>query len=388
MKASNKKLLFSVSLLLLCIFAAGFYSIQEYEASRKSEVMIFSEQSLSEKEDLKVEIINEANDQLLDDKKEEVLLEKDAEQLSVNEESEKTDTGEAAADKHQEKFSILPAPVKKKDDSDTLRIGLMTDLHVQSESGEGVLLSEYYTKKINYFVEKMNNVFSPNFILLNGDVIEGTRTSSEIGSKELSLLKNLFDRTIIKKYWVAGNHDLRSVNKKQWMKALKIDYMSESFDVGNYKIIILDGNFTREDVAIGPGIDYTRGKVSQKQVDWLRRELEKTDKKAIVFMHYPPLRDINAKTNLGLLYNAKELQDIFSQYGILAVFSGHIEDLYYQEIGGVDYFVSPGMVKYPKYLGAFSEITIKGKKVTITLDYLMGDGKYRTIKIEKNAGKT
>ena len=100
-------------------------------------------------------------------------------------------------------------------------------------------------------------------------------------------------------------------------------------------------------------------------------------------MHYPPLRDIDAKINLALLYNARELQNIFSQYGVLAIFSGHIEDLYYQEDGGVDYFVSPGMIKYPKYLGAFSEITIKRNKISITLNYLLENGKYRSIEIEK-----
>jgi predicted phosphohydrolase len=386
MKINKNKIFVLAAFLLLCVFATGVYFMQKKEVTGNGEDIVLAEQGILEKENVEVEIMNEVGDEFVGDggeNIEEFILEDDAESLNVNAESEENDAGDADAESQQAKYPALPAPLKKKSDADTLRIGLMTDLHVQSTDGEGKLLSNHYAKKINYFVEKMNNVFGPDFILLNGDIIEGTRTSAEIGRMELSLVDNLFNRTKIDKYWVAGNHDLRSVDKEQWKKALDIDYLHKSFDVGNYKIIILDGNFAKDDSDIAPGLGYTRGKVSQKQLEWLKNELEKTDKRVIVFMHYPPLRDIEAKINQALLYNAREIQTILSQYDVLTVFSGHIEDLYYQELGGVDYFVSPGMVKHPKYPGAFSEIVIKGGEVSITLNYLKEDGKYRTVKIVK-----
>lgn len=382
MKENDKKSHLSFYFFLIFILVGGIYFTQKKVVDNGNAV-IFPEGDTSGKEAIDVEIVSEEKSLMNDNEEKAVekVIEDDVEELSVNEEPEETIIKKT--DKKKTEPLVFPAPLKRKNDPGTLRIGFMTDLHVQSIGGLGKSLDDFYVEKMNYFAEKMNNIFSPNFILLNGDIIEGTRTNSEIGNKELSLVKNIFDRTMIKKYWVAGNHDLRSVDKKQWMSALDIDYMSKSFDVGGYKIIILDGNFTKEDLDVGPGINYTRGKVSQKQVEWLRKELEKTSKKTIVFMHYPPLRDIDAKINLGLLYNTRELQDIFSHYGVLAVFSGHIEDVYYQEIGGVNYFVSPGMVKYPKYTGAFSEITIQGKKISITLNYLLDGGKYRSVKIEK-----
>lgn len=382
----NSKQFFLISLSLLCFFAASFYLVHKFFLIEGDRIVTPAETGVGGKETVEAEIIDEIPDQITDEiqeEAEEMMLEEDAENLEVKEESEMFETEMDEDNDPPVKYPILPEPLAKKSDPDTLMIGFMTDLHVRSADDKGISLDGHYAEKINYFIERMNNAFIPNFIMMNGDVIDGTKTSAAIGSNELALVKRFADRTSIKKYWVAGNHDLRSVSKKQWMDTLGIDYMYKSFDVGNYKIITLDGNFTKEDKNVGPGIGYTRGKVSDKQLEWLKRELEKTEKKVIVFMHYPPLRDINTKNNLGLLYNAKELQSIFSQYGVLAVFSGHIEDLYYQEFEGVDYFVSPGMVKYPKYSGAFSEITIKGKKINITLNYLKEDGAYRKVEIEK-----
>ena len=382
----KQKKLFLFSLLGLITLAASFCLVQKYGASGEGG-LFFVNQIAPEKEELEVTIVDDQQGnsfEVAENNAEEEVLETDAEQLTVNEESEKNDPVETEPDKGIEKFSILPAPVEKSADADILRIGFLVDSHVRSENGKGIALEDFYVDKFNYFVEKMNNVFGPNFLILGGDMLEGTRVPWAIGTKELSLLKGIADRTTIEKYWVVGNHDLRSISKKQWKSTLGINYTSKAFNVGNYRIIILDSNFTKEGGDVGPGNDYTRGNVSAREVQWLKGELEGTDKQILVFMHHPPLRGIEAKIDLNLPYNAKELQELFSQYGVLAVFSGHIEDLYYQKIGGVNYFVSPGMVKYPKYLGAFSEITIKDKKIDIELNYLREDGKYRTIRIGKD----
>ncbi len=81
---------------------------------------------------------------------------------------------------------------------------------------------------------------------------------------EISLVKDLFDQTILKKYWVASNHDLRSVTKKQFMQAENIDYVSKAFEVGNFKIIILDSNFTKNDADVVPGRSYIQEGMCQK----------------------------------------------------------------------------------------------------------------------------
>jgi Icc-related predicted phosphoesterase len=160
--------------------------------------------------------------------------------------------------------------------------------------------------------------------------------------------------------------------------------VSKAFNVGNYKIIILDSNFTRDDKDVVPGNGYTRGHISEKQIKFLEKELKNTDKRTIVFMHHPPLWSIDGKSNFAFPDNAKKLQEIFSENKTFAVFAGHIEDLFLQEIGGVKYFVSPGIVKNEKYQGTFSEITIKKDKLIIEMSYLKSDGSYRTIRTKED----
>lgn len=378
----NKKyiLIFVISVVLLsAVFAFGAY---KYFGSEKESDII--------KEEIEVEIINDNNDvaeESIEEEIEEEVIESDAEQVEISQQKDEaiTEEPEEVVEVPPVIPTVLPSPTIKRDNPDELRIGFITDLHVRSNS-DGVgnrILKPDYVSKIDYFIEKMNNIFVPNFIIANGDIIEGTNTSTEKGMAELSLVKKLFDRTILKKYWVVGNHDLRSVNKKQFMQSLDIDYVSKAFEVGNYKIIILDSNFKPDDSDIIPGKYYTRGHVSEKQIKFLEKELKNTDKKTIVFLHHPSLWNIDGKSNNGFPDNAKELQEIFSRNKVFAVFAGHIEDLFLQEIGGVKYFISPGIVKNEKYQGTFSEVTIKKGKMIIDMSYLKNDGSYRTIRIKE-----
>ncbi|MDP1845610.1 MAG: metallophosphoesterase [Candidatus Moranbacteria bacterium] len=346
---------------------------------------------LPEKEEVEVEIIDGSGENAsfvgaIKNKATEESLEEDAEQLTVSEDDdaaeEETDD---AAEENDSSYSILPPPANKEKNANELKIGFVTDLHVRSHSLENGtrVLKQFFTNGINYFIEKMNSDFSPNFILANGDMIEGTGRSSEIGKEELSLVKKLFDRISIKKYWVVGNHDLRSVDKKQWQKSLETDYLHKSFDAGDYRIIILDSNFNSKDEDVDPETYNTRGRISDKEMDWLQKELESAEKPVIIFMHHPPLWDTEVAPNGRFPGNARSLQEIFSKNHVLAVFAGHLEDLYVDEIDGVKYYILPGFVKNKKYQKTFSAITVKDREIAVDMSYLTNGEKYRTIRITK-----
>lgn len=370
--------------IILCLMLLSFGAYKYVEDRKNITAM---------KEDIDIEIISEGRElaeESIEEEVDEEKMETDAEELEITKEEKEESVEEAESEEVAEAEMGMPAallpPLKTRDDPDELRIGFITDLHVRSisdKTGKWVLKPDF-TAKINYFIEKMNNDFVPNFILSNGDIIEGTNASSEKGMAELALVKKLFDRTVLEKYWTVGNHDLRSVDKKQFMQALEIDYVNKAFEVGNYKIITLDSNFRADSSNIVPGKGYTRGYVSKKQVDFLKRELKNTDKRTLVFLHHPPLWNIDGKSNSGLLENSPELMEIFSQKKVFAVFAGHIEDLFFQEIDGVKYFISPGMIKNEKYQGTFSEITIKKGKIVIDMNYLKKDGTYRTVRIKED----
>ncbi|HRY27745.1 MAG TPA: metallophosphoesterase [Candidatus Moranbacteria bacterium] len=327
------------------------------------------------------------------------IVENDAEKLTVQEEIEeikeeaKTENTEPTAAETDEEKSIkneaagdlsskLPAYVPIARNSDELTIGFITDLHVFNGASANKL-AEPFTNRIYYFVKKMNNEIVPDFMLINGDVVEGTKIPANTSIKQLQLVKNIFNFSKIQKYWVPGNHDLRSVTKQQWESALGINYLRKSFELRNYKIIILDSNFTEKDNNVSPGNGYTRGHVSREEIKWLEKELKNTDKKTIIFIHHPPLSNVDFKSDLKLLDNATELRELFAKYAVLAVFGGHVEDLYSEKVDGVQYFSIPGIYKNPKYPGAFSVINIRKNQVEVNLSYLEDGNNYKTITLEK-----
>jgi hypothetical protein len=325
------------------------------------------------------EVVSEAIENELEE-----YIEDDSSDLEIQEEVADFTEKEEVVSQPQDVTATLPLVLKTKKPGE-LKIGFMTDLHAKSSTGNSRaerIIKPIFIERIDYFIEEMNNEFVPDFLLLNGDVIEGTGRDDEIGSGELRSLKKLFDRTQIKKYWVVGNHELRSVNKEQWKEALQIDYLDKTIDVGDYRIIILDSNYDEQDKHVVPGDVYTRGNVSNKQIKWLEQELQ-TEKTKIVFMHHPPLWDVNVRENEGLPLNALELQRIFSRNNVTAVFSGHIEAFFYDKIDNVGYYVLPGVIKHETYQGTFAEIIITNKELELDVSYIGSNGKYRKINIKE-----
>ncbi len=384
-----------VSILFLALFTFGAHQYFNDNKKDSEDLKEHAEKDIKENEKkyIKVDIVDEGGnltEKSPEEEIEEEIIEDDMKKIEVNDDIGNESIEMTKTENVEEVLSVTPlvlsVPSKKRNNPDELRIGFITDLHVRSgfnNAGDRMLKSDF-VNKINYFVEKMNNIFVPNFIIINGDIIEGTNVSSKQGIKELSFVKDIFERTTLKKYYVVGNHDLRSVTKKQFMQSLGINYLSKAFEIGNYKIIILDSNFSKNDKDIKPGEFYTRGHISEKQIKFLEEELKNTDKRTLVFLHHTPLWNVDIKSNSGLPDNAKRLQEIFSQNKVLAVFAGHVEDLFFQEINGVKYFVSPGIIKNKKYQGTFSEITIKKDKIIINMSYLKKDGSYRTVQIKED----
>lgn len=188
-----------------------------------------------------------------------------------NQEPELTDVETEDADENknaetEDETTLSPA---KKNLTDSLRIGLITDIHASSTiAGAGRVLKEEYQNEIGYFIRQMNNEFGPDLIMAGGDLIEGTKVPAAQGMHELSLIKNAFQKTTIPAYWTLGNHDLRSISKSQWKQIF--GYTNTSVVFGDYKIIILDSNYDADDKSIKPGKYYTRGNVAQEQVRWLK----------------------------------------------------------------------------------------------------------------------
>jgi 3',5'-cyclic AMP phosphodiesterase CpdA len=118
--------------------------------------------------------------------------------------------------------------------------------------------------------------------------------------------------------------------------------------------------------------------VSDETLAWLEEEL-KTDKRVFVFMHHPPMTDVPTRTESGMIQNALQLQDLFGQYNVDAVFGGHIERLAHQEVDGIDYYALPGLIKSDLHYGAYYDLTITGGEADVVLYHQNDEGQYITI---------
>ena len=110
-------------------------------------------------------------------------------------------------------------------------------------------------------------------------------------------------------------------------------------------------------------------------MQWLRNLLEESSGyRKIIFLHQPPLSQTPDRPKYtSFPAKAKELREIFARYKVRAVFSGHIEEKYHEEIDGVDYYVLPGFHKdiidesQDGYAGVYSEIVAGREDVQVKM---------------------
>lgn len=264
----------------------------------------------------------------------------------------------------------------------TIKIGLFSDLHaIAKKQRNGEIYPDDGSKSfLGEFVAHFKTSL-PEFVVVNGDLIEGTRQPAKLGMAELKLVKDSLDELPLEKIWVIGNHDLRSVNREQWKSSLSIDYLDKSFETDDYKIIVLDDNYEM-------GKNETEGPLnggvllSDEQLVWLENELKNSDKIKIVFMHNPPIFGNDISKASYVPKGVRKIQELFADYEVVAVFSGHVERFAHKNIDGVDYYVLPGPTKCLEYSDAFASVRMIDRKAIVTLFSKNESGEYARQKME------
>ena len=133
-------------------------------------------------------------------------------------------------------------------------------------------------------------------------------------------------------YHVIGNHDCDMCSKRQVLDYHGVEGEAYySFDVGDFHFVVLDANYFMEDGEYfsyenGNYFDKSPGKIrtlpylSQKELDWLKSDLDSTDKKTVIFSH----QSLREKAFRSIL-NAKDFRAIIKscKSRVVACFSGH-----------------------------------------------------------------
>jgi len=293
--------------------------------------------------------------------------------------------------------------VQKNNAQKSLRFGFITDVHCYSKFNKDKNEWEVNwrcSRPMGEFVDRMNNDFDPDFVIENGDFVDGR---DRLGEDGFLKAKSVFDKIEAPKFHVLGNHETNSFSKERWREIVGLEKTYYYFDLKGFRFIVLDGNNVYNPENLQEIIDMKpemephsyKGMMDDKQMGWLEGVLsESNDLKKIVFIHEPPLDETIGEIRGDIFVNPKPLRDLFSKNKVTAVFSGHIEEMCDVDVDGVQYFTfqgfhkkSPRLGKEDQYKdkGVFHQVVVTDDEIKIEMFFSEGEKEpYRSIKFNQD----
>ncbi len=176
--------------------------------------------------------------------------------------------------------------------------------------------------KANFeFVIAQANRLHPAFLVLTGDLVDDNGNAAEL-AEYLRIAKKLDPS--IPLYNVPGNHDVLNEPTPESLAAYRKTFGPDyyTFRVGGMAAFVLDSQLIT-------GAKNVPEEAS-KQEAWLRRELAKAKqdgmRELVVFQHHLPFIASPGEEDTYYTYPRERRQkylDLFSEYGVGYVFSGH-----------------------------------------------------------------
>ncbi len=228
-------------------------------------------------------------------------------------------------------FPLVEATTAKPAVPDTLRFGVISDLH------HG--LFPRAMERLEAFLDAMarQNV---DFIIQLGDF-----NYAKEESRECLDLWESFDGP---KYHVLGNHDMDFKAKEDVVALWSMPARFYSFDIGGFHFVVLDRNNLNIDGKFEPyskGNYYVdqsrRGWADPVQLEWLRQDLTQTNKPSVIFVHQGlgmdpienPVQD--PRGQIQAVFEAANRQA--GQTRVIACFSGHHHIDRHNLLNGIHY---------------------------------------------------
>ncbi|WP_343560380.1 metallophosphoesterase [Sphingobacterium sp.] len=218
--------------------------------------------------------------------------------------------------------SLANAPVTKTKSSrhktDKVKFGVIADLHYD--------LIHDGARRAKLFIETMKKE-NPDFIISLGDFC-----FPKMENKELMDIWNDFTG---EKHFVIGNHDTDGgFTKKQVTDFWNSPAPYYSFDKQGFHFVVLDGNENSQTKKIE---GYPRS-ISQKQLQWLKKDIQSTKNRVIIFCHQGLDNENDGLENgMAVRYLLEQLNMKAGFKKILLVLTGHHHLNYHNEINGIHY---------------------------------------------------
>jgi len=251
-----------------------------------------------------------------------------------------------------------------------MKFSILTDIHLGSEGYyKSVLrkMNKDVKKFLDDFVSEMNNNIKPEFIVVLGDLIEDDNETND--KKNIDYIVKLLKKLECPVYYVAGNHDLKNISEVELAKLFNQESLYYSFDSDSLHFIVLFSKVL-EDRSIW---------IPDEQKEWLKQDLNKTDRKSIVFVHHG-LADQDLTGNpwfenapeYCLLKNRREIRDLFlTSNKVIAVFNGHLHWNKLDIHNNIPYFTIQSLTENEDNKGIASEthaiVNIEDNKINVDI---------------------
>lgn len=162
----------------------------------------------------------------------------------------------------------------------------------------------------------------PDIILTVGDLIQGYESDSAEVESQWDYSLELMESIGIEYHLTPGNHDIWS-DRSRAAYERRVGQRNKSVSYRNTLFVILDVS-----------LHYTARSMPDEQIEWLREALaEGSDHDHVfVFYHKPFWCEDFSSERPNLLH------DIFVEYGVDAVFTGHYHRQFYTERDGIRYY--------------------------------------------------
>jgi len=223
-----------------------------------------------------------------------------------------------------------------------LTIGLLTDLHYADKETRG---SRHYRETMPKLTEAVQQFQQANvsFVAELGDYID---TAPDLET-ELGYLKTIdrqFKDSGLKRHYVLGNHCVERLTKEEFLTEVGQARSFDAFDQSGIHFVYLDACFRSDGVPYGrKNSDWKDAFIPQDELDWLKADLEQTDKPTILFVHQR--LDVD---NHYAPKNVADVRQVLEKSGkVQAVFQGHSHANDYKDLNGIHYCTLAAMIEGP-----------------------------------------
>jgi alkaline phosphatase len=249
-----------------------------------------------------------------------------------------------------------------------MKFAVLADLHFGPDgywNDKKRTIHKTFRKDLRNFIKEVNSSVKLSFVIALGDLIAGENKIKDI--RGINKTRRILSKLKSQVYHLVGNHDLKNISEKEFLKLINQQSSYYSFDKEDYHFIVLD-TLSKKNKSLN---------IDQTQLAWLKRDLASTKKKTIIFTHYS-LADQDLKGNpwfegapdFCLVKNRKEVRKILEDSKkVLAVINGHLHWNNKKIHKGIPYFTIQSLVENEGDkgigTGAYAIVELKKNKISI-----------------------